>query len=215
MLCTPTGWTDVVTFLLASYVAHAATVKSAPGKPTLRSYVALATALICPTSGIIRGLRAVLRRARSGSSPLETAKKAGALCTIVRKQDRQPRSGDVVRVFTESAGSRCEKKWREYVKSMAQTVAPASPFLAKAIVLLGNRVVISCYGGPDVGWSRYKEHIGGPEKLQCPKVKLENLQKAGAEERNTLSETDNLGIEITLPRWATLPQRRLFPQILT
>ena len=133
MLCTPTGWTDVVTFLLANYVAHPATVKSAPGEPTLRSYVALATALIYPTSGIIRGLQAVSRRAHSSSSPLQPAKKAGALCTIVRKRVWQPRSGDVVRVFTESAVSRCGEMWREYVKSMPQTIASASPFLAKVV----------------------------------------------------------------------------------
>ena len=177
--CTPTAWTDVVTFLLANYVAHAATVKSKPGEPALRSFVALATALIYPTSGIVRGLDAIVRRAVTGSSPLQTAKRAGALCTVVRKRDWQPRSGDVVQgIFTESVGSRHETKWRKSVQSMAQTVAPASVSLAKVIVCPNTRNLLT-------------------HNVQHSKVTVGKLQTTATEERNILPDTDNQGIEMS------------------
>ncbi|KAL8797776.1 MAG: hypothetical protein Q9195_000128 [Heterodermia aff. obscurata] len=180
LLCTPTAWTDVITFLLANYITHAATVKSNPGEPALRSFVALATALIYPAAGIVRGLDGIFRHAVTSSSPLQTAKKAGALCTVVRTRDWQPQSGDVVQgVYTDPVGSRREKEWRENVKSIAHSVAPTSPRLAKVIVWLGIGLGI------------------GSDNVQRPEVMVEQLQTAGVEERNTLSEIDNQTTEMT------------------
>ncbi len=64
----------------------------------LRGVLSMLLALILPTSGVIRGLDAIRRHAMIGGSPLQKAKKAGALCEVVRTKDwkPQPGPGDVV-----------------------------------------------------------------------------------------------------------------------
>lgn len=98
LLCTRSTWSNVATFFLANYVAHAATVKSNPGQPVLRGVLSMLLALILPTSGVLIGLDAIRRCAVIGGSPLQKAKKAGALCEVVRTHDWKPRPGpgDVV-----------------------------------------------------------------------------------------------------------------------
>lgn len=54
-------------------------------------------ALVFPTSGVKRGLDAIFRHAIIGGSPLQKAKKAGALCEVIRARDWKPQTGDVVR----------------------------------------------------------------------------------------------------------------------
>ncbi len=44
-------------------------------------------ALGLPTSGVLRGLDALRRHAIIGGSPLQKARKAGALCEVVRTKD--------------------------------------------------------------------------------------------------------------------------------
>ena len=97
LLCTPAKWTDVATFLLANFVAHAATVRTQPGEPVVSVISVVISALCFPSSGTGRGLEAILRHAVTGDSPLQMAKKAGALCQVVRTSDWKPRSEDVVR----------------------------------------------------------------------------------------------------------------------
>lgn len=97
VLCTPSQWTDVVTFFLANFFAHVATVKSRPGEPALRGFLFMLLALFFPTSGVKRGLDAIFCHAIIGGSPLQRAKKAGALCEVIRTHDWKPRTGDVVR----------------------------------------------------------------------------------------------------------------------
>ena len=87
LLCTPAKWTDVATFLLANFVAHAATVKTKPGEPIISVFSALVLALFFPGIGTAKGLDAIFRHAITGSSPLQVAKKAGALCQVVRTPD--------------------------------------------------------------------------------------------------------------------------------
>ena len=79
------------------YLAHAATVKSLPGEVAISILGAMLTALIYPTSGVFRGLGAILQRAIFCKSPLKSACRAGALCMVVRAPDWKPRNGDVVR----------------------------------------------------------------------------------------------------------------------
>ena len=64
----------------------------------LRGALSMLLALILPTSGVIRGLDAIRRHAIIGGSPLQKAKKAGAVCEVVRTKDwkPQPGPGDVV-----------------------------------------------------------------------------------------------------------------------
>ncbi len=96
LLCTPTQWTDIVTFFFANFVAHAATVQSVPGEPVLSVTINIVVALIFPASGIIRALRAIYRFAVFAGTPLKTAARAKALCTVVRTSDWIPQTGDEV-----------------------------------------------------------------------------------------------------------------------
>ena len=97
LLCTPAKWTNVATFLLANFVAHAVTVKTQPGEPVISIFAALVYAFCFPGFGTVRGLDAIFRHAITGSSPLQMAKKAGALCQVVRSSDWKPWPGDIVR----------------------------------------------------------------------------------------------------------------------
>ncbi len=98
LLCTRSTWSNVATFYLANYVAHAATVKSEPGQLMLRGVLSMLLALVLPTSGVLRGLDAIRRHAIIGGSPLQKARKAGALCEVVRTEDWEPQRspGDLV-----------------------------------------------------------------------------------------------------------------------
>ncbi|MCJ1401530.1 hypothetical protein MMC11_004745 [Xylographa trunciseda] len=96
LLCTPSQWSDVATFFLANYVAHAATVQFVPGESTLSTALAVVWALFFPTSGTMRGLKAIWQRAVFSGSALDKASRAGALCMVVRSHEWKPRSGDIV-----------------------------------------------------------------------------------------------------------------------
>lgn len=94
LLCTPSAWTDIAIFFLANFVSHAATVKSIPGEPMIATWLTLLGALVLPLSGVLRGLNAIYSCAVFGTTPLETAAKAGALCMVVRNDNWKPKSGD-------------------------------------------------------------------------------------------------------------------------
>lgn len=93
LLCTRSTWSNLATFFLANYIAHAATVKIDPGLPVLRAFWSVLMALILPTFGAYKGLDAVRRCAIFGGSPLQKAKKAGALCEVVRNRHWKPQPG--------------------------------------------------------------------------------------------------------------------------
>ena len=97
LLCVPSRWTDVAKFFTANILAHAATVRTSPGEPLIQGFLAMLGALLFPTSGVARGIDAIFRHAITGSSPVQQAKKAGALCEVVRIADWTPYSGDVIR----------------------------------------------------------------------------------------------------------------------
>ena len=91
-------WKDalsVVTFFTTNYIAHAATVKSAPGEGTLSMAFNTFIALCFPMFGLLRALNAIARGARFGGSELRNAGRAGALCTVVRNPEWRPEPGDV------------------------------------------------------------------------------------------------------------------------
>lgn len=98
LLCTPSTWTDIAIFFLAHFVSHAATVKSLPGEPMAATWLAELTALLLPVSGIVRGINAIYSRAVFGKTPLETAARAGALCTVVRSDKWEPKPGDKIKI---------------------------------------------------------------------------------------------------------------------
>ena len=98
LLCTRSTWSDIATFFLANYIAHAATVKLDPGQPVLRGFWSMLMVLILPTFGAYKGLDAIRRCAIFGGPPLQKAKKAGALCEVVRTRGwkAQPGLGGLV-----------------------------------------------------------------------------------------------------------------------
>jgi hypothetical protein len=97
LLCTPTKWTDIALFFLGNFVAHAGTVRKKAGEPFLSALLARATALLIPSSGVMRGLLGIWQHAKFGTSPLIAASKAGALCMVVRTAEWKHLDGVVVR----------------------------------------------------------------------------------------------------------------------
>lgn len=96
LLCTPTKWTDIVIFYLGNYFAHAATVIALPGESAGSMGVTAFLALLFPTSGVIRGVSAILACAKNGKTALETAQRSQALCMLARTADWRPQMGDSV-----------------------------------------------------------------------------------------------------------------------
>ncbi|KAJ4298301.1 hypothetical protein N0V90_006201 [Kalmusia sp. IMI 367209] len=120
LICMPSKWKDIVVFFLVNYVTHALTTVVLPGEGW-ESYLTNALAsLLFPGFGAYRGLRAIFvgwatvrkrfraepweqgesahthkhkaRRARD----LQKARRAGALCMIVRSADWMPQDGDEI-----------------------------------------------------------------------------------------------------------------------
>lgn len=97
LLCRPALWTDILVFFLGNYVAHAATIIGQPGQSTLAGVLAVVTALILPGGGVRSGLGAILSLAKFGSTDLQTAARAGALCAVVKTPGPPPAPGVVER----------------------------------------------------------------------------------------------------------------------
>ena len=96
ILCTPATWTDILSFFLSNYFTHVATVVNFPGESNLSTVVALVSALLVPTSGISRGLTAIVRKAKLAKKPLNVAARAGALCMVVRSDSWTFCNGDEI-----------------------------------------------------------------------------------------------------------------------
>ncbi|PMD39383.1 hypothetical protein L207DRAFT_633996 [Hyaloscypha variabilis F] len=96
LLCTPSGWQDIIIFYLGNYIAHVATVISLPGESASSKIRVSLASLLFPVSGLMRGLSTILTFASFGKTDLQKAARAGALCMVVRNQDWRPRSGDTV-----------------------------------------------------------------------------------------------------------------------
>ena len=92
LCCRPAKWTDILIFYLGNYFAHAATTKSLPGESTIGGIITVFTALLFPTSGVVRGTRAIYSRAIFADTDLQTAARAGALCTVVKDPSNTVRS---------------------------------------------------------------------------------------------------------------------------
>jgi hypothetical protein len=84
LLCTPTRWTDIVTFYLANYVAHTLTTRSLPGERPSSFAMAVMVALFFPAAGAFRGILGIWSLAIFRNSDLEKAARAGALCMLIR-----------------------------------------------------------------------------------------------------------------------------------
>lgn len=120
VICMPAKWKDIALFFLVNYVTHALTTVVLPGEGW-ESYLTNAfAALLFPGFGAYRGLRAIFVgwatvRKRFRSEPwdhgesvevhkhkarrardLQKARRAGALCMMVRSSDWRPVDGDEI-----------------------------------------------------------------------------------------------------------------------
>ncbi|KAF2478289.1 uncharacterized protein BDR25DRAFT_276181, partial [Lindgomyces ingoldianus] len=96
LLCTPTKWSDLASFYLFNYIAHAATVLTRPGE---RSFDFVATVLGCllfPALGLYRGIEAILSGSVFAKDDLTKAARSGALCMLVRSPGWTPSGGEIV-----------------------------------------------------------------------------------------------------------------------
>lgn len=113
LICTA-GWTSILTFYLANYIAHCATVKPYPAETLIEFSVAVVLALFFPSSGVIRALDSIFRHSRiSKYDDLQRAARAGALCMVCRSYDWIPQAGN--RILGLGISRSLESK--KYVKS--------------------------------------------------------------------------------------------------
>jgi hypothetical protein len=107
ILCIPSDWQDIVIFFSVNYVAHALTVVVLPGEGLLSHLTNALTSLLFPAFGAYRGLRAIFvgyetikkkfgDQSSEEEQDLRKARRAGALCMIVRASDWVPRDGDEI-----------------------------------------------------------------------------------------------------------------------
>ncbi|KAF2468299.1 uncharacterized protein BDR25DRAFT_357593 [Lindgomyces ingoldianus] len=90
LLCRSARWTDVLIFYLGNYAAHAATTKRSPGESVYSSINSIIAALFFPTSGVVRGTKAILSGAIFANTELQTAAKAGAIYAVKRFSSPEP-----------------------------------------------------------------------------------------------------------------------------
>jgi hypothetical protein len=86
----------VLRFIATNFIAHAFTIKLSPGFDTTYTFMFSLMALVFPYFGLVTAVRNVEHLASFEESPLDSAAKAGALCTLVRTRKWKPRPGDKV-----------------------------------------------------------------------------------------------------------------------
>jgi hypothetical protein len=115
LLCFPAAWTDIVTFLVTNYFAHAASVLPEPGAAFRRTIALILTALILPTSGIVRAVRAIWRHAAfETKNPVKRAARSRALAMVMRVPNSGPYQGAV----------RVVRTWGKLPEAHSEVAAP-------------------------------------------------------------------------------------------
>ncbi|KDQ51984.1 hypothetical protein JAAARDRAFT_198641 [Jaapia argillacea MUCL 33604] len=98
VVCVPTTWHDIAVFFVANYIAHAATIPTAPGA---KWYDTAAWTILCvllPFAGLGKSLGLILSHFLVGSSDLEKALAREALAVVVRSDDWEP-TGDPEEIY--------------------------------------------------------------------------------------------------------------------
>jgi hypothetical protein len=85
LFCPPIEWPHIVEFLVANYLAHAATVLTPPAATVEETIFIMLMALFMPATGAFRGYRAIRERPVMEKNRIKRACKAGALCMVVRR----------------------------------------------------------------------------------------------------------------------------------
>jgi hypothetical protein len=92
VVCGAASWEDVVAFFLLNYVAHAATIHHFPGDSSSTQIWWTACVLFVPFAGVWRACQSIANARPFEKNPLERAKYAGALCTMISEPLRTDRT---------------------------------------------------------------------------------------------------------------------------
>jgi hypothetical protein len=93
-LCATDLGFPVLEFLIANYVAHAFTIRFKPGSGPFYTFVFSLRALFFPYFRLLLACQGLEHFAVLEDTPLETALKAGGLCTVARTRKWKPEKGD-------------------------------------------------------------------------------------------------------------------------
>lgn len=128
LLCVPSAWTDILTFLVTNYYAHAATVLLDPGVAHRRTIILIFSALILPFSGISRAVKAIWRHAvTERKNPLKRVARSRALCMVMKI----PKSGPYLGAL------RTVRKWGKPIEEVAAQTSVDSE-RSKALFMEGT-----------------------------------------------------------------------------
>ncbi|KDQ51954.1 hypothetical protein JAAARDRAFT_40575 [Jaapia argillacea MUCL 33604] len=92
VVCLPTTWHDIVVFFVANFLAHAATIPTAPGAKWYDSAAWTILSLLLPFAGLGKSLGLIMRHFMVGNSDLEKALARDGLAIVVRSDDWEPAS---------------------------------------------------------------------------------------------------------------------------
>lgn len=84
VLCKPAKWIDLAVFYIGNYIAHVATLRTAPGQGAFEGLAMMIYTLLFPSIGLGEGIRAIISLASLERTPLRAAAKAGALYMVVK-----------------------------------------------------------------------------------------------------------------------------------
>ena len=84
----------VLKFIAANYIAHAFTIKLSPGFDITYTLMFCMMSLGFPYFGLVGAVRNIEQLAAFSESPLESAAKSGALCTLARTRKWKPQPGE-------------------------------------------------------------------------------------------------------------------------
>src|ERR1700761_9484272 len=105
LCCTPAKASDIALFFLVNYLAHCATIKFFPAETPTEKMYTIITALLCPSSGLLRAIDSILRRPRLRKlNAIQRALKSGALCMVTRSHDWRPRLDDKIHLTLRNIG---------------------------------------------------------------------------------------------------------------
>ncbi|KDQ51970.1 hypothetical protein JAAARDRAFT_198625 [Jaapia argillacea MUCL 33604] len=90
IVCHPTTWHDIAVFFVVNYIAHAATIPTAPGAKWYDTAAWTILSLLQPFAGLGKSLGLITRYFCTGGNGLEKAWIHDALMVVVRSDDWEP-----------------------------------------------------------------------------------------------------------------------------
>ncbi|CCX32016.1 Similar to predicted protein [Chaetomium globosum CBS 148.51]; acc. no. XP_001223087 [Pyronema omphalodes CBS 100304] len=160
-LCATDLGFPVLKFLIANYVAHAFTIRFKPGSGPFYTLVFSLWALFFPYFGLILACRSLEHFAVFEDNPLETALKAGGLCTVARTHRWKPEKGD--KLF-------CLRTSETGTTKTAQPLTPSADKDIEAIRECGSNTTTTSKNGATIDYVECTDPSN-----RTPKSKLEPI----------------------------------------